>query len=295
MSLGTRQVGLIAEYTGRFSVRSGTGLVFLMVALIAGLLVTHIVVQPLEATQDEMVRADEDEAAAMLVEMARPVVGWIVERGADDEAAERWTHYLLDEKPALLSAVLLLLSFVWPFLITLGSFNQFSGDVGSRRIRYLLLRVPRSRLYLGRALGTAAFGVAALLPILIVAVLYLGFRADLYGWGELVVWAGWGLVALIVLIPPYVALAGWISTAIDSPFGSLSVASLVVGGVPLAALLAGQAWEPAGWLRYLTPWGVQHQLLHYQWLNALGAILACFAYTGVFAYLGRRHFLKRDL
>lgn len=296
MSLPSRQIRLIAEYTGRFSLRSGTGLVFLLVALVTGLLIAHIVIGPIEHTQDELHGAEEGEAMEMILDAARPAVTWLVGRGAgDDASAERWAGFLLDDRPALLSAILLITLFVWPFLVALGAFNQFSGDVGSRRIRYLLLRVPRSRLYAGRFLGTLAFVLATLVLILAIVLLYLGFSVGLYGWGELVGWAAWGLLALALVTIPYVALCAWLSTLIDSPFGSLSVAAIVVGGIPLMALLGGTAWEPIGWLRYAIPWGVQPYLMHYSWAYAAGAAAACVAYTALFAALGHRYFVRRDL
>jgi ABC-type transport system involved in multi-copper enzyme maturation permease subunit len=296
MSLATRQAGIVAEYTGRYAIRGGTGLVFLLVALTSGLLVAHVILTPVEVTRAEAQGASDAQIVDALLDAARPAVSWAIGgRSGDGAEAERWTAFLLDDRPALLSAILLLTLFMWPFLITLGAFNQLSGDVSSRRIRYLLLRVPRSRLFFGRLAGTALFALATLVLLVAVVVLYLGLNIRIYGWGELLAWAAWGVVALTLVTLPYVALCAWISAAVDSPFGSLTVSALVVGGVPLLALIGKVSWEPAGYVRYLLPSGIHNHLLHHDWTHVLGAAAACLAYTAAFAALGHRHFARRDL
>lgn len=296
MSLASRQVGLVAEYTGRFALRSGTGLVFVLASLVTGLLLAQLILGPVEFTQEGIEGADEGEAVEVILETARPVVSWIVGRASGDESVgERWTTYLLDDRPALLSGILLLTMFAWPFLVALGAGNPFSGDVGSRRIRYLLLRVPRTRLFFGRLAGTLAFVLATLVVIVAIVTLYLGFNIGIYGWGELLGWAAWGVLAMTLMTLPYVALFGWISSAVDTPVGSFTLCLAVVGGVPLVALLGGNAWEPLSWARYLSPWGVQHQLMHYDVLHVVGAAAACLGYTAAFVFLGHRHFSRRDL
>jgi hypothetical protein len=90
-------------------------------------------------------------------------------------------------------------------------------------------------------------------------------------------------------------LCSWISAAFDSPFGSLVICQLVVGAVPLFALIGRHTWEPLAAINYALPWGVQHYLLHPDALLTAGAAAACLGYTAAFLGLGYRHFSKRDL
>ena len=80
----------------------------------------------------------------------------------------------------------------------------------------------------------------------------------------------------------------------DSPFGSLSLCALAIGGIPLVAYVGGR-WEHAHYINWVIPWGVQNYLFHYQAGTVALAALACFGYTAVFLTLGYRHFAKRDL
>jgi hypothetical protein len=144
----------------------------------------------------------------------------------------------------------------------------------------------------------AAFATLAVGLLLVIVLLYLGFALPLYGWGELLGWGLHGFAALALLSLPYVALCGWISAGVDSPFGSLAISSLVVGGVPLFGALGGafpHYGKYVGYVRYLLPWGVQNRLLHFETGQVVLAVLACVGYTAVFLALGYRHFSRRDL
>jgi ABC-type transport system involved in multi-copper enzyme maturation permease subunit len=247
----------------------------------------------------------EKEILDQLVEFARPIVEWMignrtpdnteVEETETDEQAEAWASFLLDEQPALLSAVLLIMLYASPFLVALGSFNQFSGDVQSKGLRYQLLRSERSNIFFGRFIGAAIFAIIVMAVLIGIIALYLGLRTRLYPFGPLASWSLRGLLALAIVCIPYVALCSWISSTVDSPFGSLTLCILTIGIVPLFALLGRTIWEPVAYVNYALPWGVQQYLLHPNPVHLLAAVAACFGYTLVFLFLGYRHFLRRDL
>ena len=147
--LKPRHMKLISLYSTRYAVRGGTGLVFIMLVLLCGLMTAHLIITPVEQARqvNDDLGMGEDYSDKDIVEdltdVARPVVAWILtaektsdeSEEEDEEAAREWTSFLLDEKPALLSAVLLIMMFLAPFLVAMGTFNQFSGDVQSRGIR----------------------------------------------------------------------------------------------------------------------------------------------------------------
>jgi ABC-type transport system involved in multi-copper enzyme maturation permease subunit len=237
------------------------------------------------------------------VAAAKPLIEWAVGgreslplTAEEAQAGEDpWATYLLERRPALLSAILLIVLFGLPFALACGAFNQYSGDVASRGIRFLLLRTERANLYFGRFIGMVAFTALAVGLLLVVVVLYLGLALPYYGWGELLAWGGLGFAALVILSLPYVALCGWISATIDSPFGSLALCGVVIGGVPLFVLI-GKIWsEHANIASYLLPWGIQNDLFHFEAVRVALAALACLGYAAVYLALGYRIFSRRDL
>ena len=160
-----RHMHLICSYWCRHAVRSGSGLVYLLIALVFGLTVAHILIMPIEQLmiqqKQKTGQTDPDAIAKTIVSVGRPIAQWVlglksmdeiaqegmVPPGAvvelGDSSADQWTRFLLEDKPALLSAILLVLLFGMPFVISFLAFNQVSGDVQTRGLRYLLLRTER--------------------------------------------------------------------------------------------------------------------------------------------------------
>jgi hypothetical protein len=303
--LDRRHLGLVSLYSARHAVRGGTGVVFAVVTLFYGLMTAQLLLMPVEfgekALRSENV--SREELVRELVRFARPAVEWAI--GGDPAAeglsteeekeARRWTTYLLDEKPAILSAIWLLLIVGLPFLVALGAFNQLSGDVQSRGIRYQLLRTDRSNIFFGRFLATVAFTLIVMTAVVLTISLYVGLKLGIYEGRAVALWTLRGLFALAVIALPYVALCSWISASIDSPFASLSLCHLVVGGVPLLALIGRNSWEPLAKISHLLPWAIQNQLLHPDAIQVLSGVAACIGYTAAFLALGYRHFSRRDL
>lgn len=303
-----RQLKLISGYSLRHSMRSGSGLVFLLLAVFFGLIVANAVISPYEMRMDQIeeqgLPIEPEQAERQLVTMARPVIEWaIAPPDVDDaevqEAAEvstaRWADYLLDERPALLSAIFLVLIFGIPLLIPFGAFNQTAGDIGNRGLRYLLQRTERANIYYGRLLATMVLTVAVQALVLVTIGFYVGLNVQIYGGMDVATWSLQGLLALAVLSLPYVAVCAWLSASTDSAMVSLVLSSLVIGGVLLGAFLGGMAWEPARYINYLLPWGIQNHLLAPGIGTVALTVLACLAYTALFTWLGARRFETRDL
>jgi len=310
-----RHMRLICLHWCRHAMRSGSGLVYLMVALVFGLSVAHVLIMPVEQLmlqqKRELGQTDPEAVNQMIVGVGRPIAQWVLglrsmqeiaaesaappssteEGGADDP----WTSFLLEKKPALLSAIWLVMLFGMPFVISFLAFNQVSGDVQSRGLRYLLLRTERRHIYFGRFLGVALFSTLVMALIVATIVLYLAMKVRIYPGGALLLWAAQGFAALAILMLPYIALCSLISASVDSPFLSLVLAKVAIAGVLLVAVLGGLAWQPAKYLLYALPWAWQCHLLHpapSHWLAAGGA---CLAYMSVFLVIGYVRFAKRDL
>jgi ABC-type transport system involved in multi-copper enzyme maturation permease subunit len=324
MSLKTitcAHVRLISQYWTHFAIRSGSGLVYLMIVLTFGLSTAHMLISPVELLmvqqEQDMGHRDPNAVQELIMSIGKPVVkfvlgskslGQVAEETsqdpmmmmpmvvkADTSKAGQWAVFLLEDRPALLSAIFLVLVFGLPLAISFLAFNQVSGDVQSRGLRYLLLRTERGNIYLGRFLGTVVFSTGVIAFLILTIVLYLGLKTGLYPARELLIWSVQGFYALSMLMLPYIAVCAMISACVSSPFLSLILAKLIIAGTLLFAAIGTFVWEPLKYIKYLLPWGWQNHLLHPSWLHWGGAGLACLAYTAVFLMLGYRRFERRDL
>ena len=328
-TLNIRHMRLISLYWSRYAVRGGAGLVYLLVALTFGLFVAHILITPVEQLmvrqKRQMGQTDPLAIKQMIIHVGRPVIQFVTGQKTmreilqdsaaapsapmmnsdntsmagqgqeDDPDFDPWTEFLIAKRPALLSAIFLVLVFGMPFTISFLAFNQISGDVQSFGLRYLLLRTDRSNIYFGRFLGTVIFSTAVVAIIVATITFYLGVRTRIYPAGALAGWAVCGFLALSILMVPYIAVCSLISASVDSPFLSLVLAKVVIAGVLFLAVLGRFVWEPAKYIQYALPWGWQCHLLHPNLVHWGGAVAACLAYTAVFLMLGYYRFVKRDL
>lgn len=325
--LNIRHLRLIGLYWSRYAVRGGSGLVYLLVALTFGLFVAHLLITPVEQLMARQKRqlgqTDPIAVKQLIIQVGRPVIQFVVGQKTMREILQEsaagppgpmtysdntsmdgqedvpdfdpWTEFLIEKRPALLSAIFLVLVFGMPFAISFLAFNQISGDVQSYGLRYLLLRTDRSNIYFGRFLGTVLFSTAVIAIIVVTITFYLGVRTRLYPAGALAGWAVCGFLAISILMVPYISVCSLITASVDSPFLSLVLAKVVIAGVLLLAVLGRFVWEPAKYIKYALPWGWQCHLLHPEFLHWGGAVAACLAYTAVFLMLGYYRFAKRDL
>jgi hypothetical protein len=309
--LDRRHLQLVSLYSARHAVRGGTGVVFAVVTLFYGLVTAHLLITPVEigekSLRGEGANVSRGDLVRELVRITRPAVEWAVsdrsplEKATTEEARKaqeetrRWAAYLLDDQPALLSAIWLIFIFGLPFLVALGAFNQLSGDVQTRGIRYLLLRTDRSNIFFGRFIATLVFTLVVLAVVVLTIALYVGLKLGIYEGGAVALWTLRGFLALAVIAIPYIALCSWISACVDSPFGSLTLCHVVVGAIPLVAVIGRNSWEPLENIRYVLPWGIQNQLLHPDAAHVAGGALACLGYAVVFLGLGYFQFSRRDL
>lgn len=278
---------LIASSHVRNSLRGGAGVIFLVLSMMIGLILAGIAVMPFELTaKSKTLAAALDE----IINRYGPKVLDVI-AGTSPEQAQ----YLLHEKPALISLFLILLIWFLPFLVNLSSFNQTAGDIGSRGLRYLLLRTERGNVFLGRLLGTYVFTLIVVTIVIALVGLYVIVKVDVYPAGDVIAWLARGWFACALYALPWVALCAWISAGIAMPF-----VSLVVVEVGLAfwtifiSILRGKA-EELGYLAYVTPWGYKWWLLDAsigRW--ALGAVVML-AFTALFTMVGLRTFDRRDV
>lgn len=290
----TSHLKLIASSHVRNSLRNGAGVIFLVLSMLIGLVLATIAVLPVEQF---MKLADNHGAAATAEALFNKAVSdWgpgVL--SAFVGATPEQSVFFLAEKPALISLFLILLFAFLPFLAFLSGFNQTAGDIGSRGLRYLLLRTERSNVYLGRLIGTYLFTVAVITVIMVVVGLYIIVKVKFYGTADVALWLGRGWLAAALLVMPWIAFSAWISAAIPVPFLSLLVSQ---GGlafwVVLVAIMRGKLDE-LGYAAYATPWGYKWWLLDPSLGKMFGGMIAMLAFTALLTFLGLRTFHRRDV
>lgn len=295
--LRLEHVKMIALYWVRFSLRTGGGLVTLLLVLGVGLSVASMFFTPVERllAQGPEAGFTEGQVAADLKRIAESeqfvdVVQQVT--GADEKEAS----YLLSSNPAVLSVIFLVLMWIFPFIACIGSFNQTAGDIGNRGLRYLLLRTERPNILAGRFVGTVGAAKSALALMVVIMLLYIGLKFRIYPGADLVVWGLQGFIAIVLLTLPYIALCTWISCSMDSAFGALAMCLFATGGpvIFLKILDAMLAWDLA-WTQRLIPWGWKYELLSGDVTTRITAYAVMLGFTMLFLFLALRTFHNRDL
>lgn len=287
-------VSLIARTHVKYSIRGGAGLIFVLLSLVAGLVFAAIVIDPVEGLKQQAEQMGQEANTKVIVERAVQEVGIpMIERftGGDEDQAV----YLVLDKPALVSAFIVILTFFLPFLVALGAFNQYAGDVGNRGLRYQLLRTERANIFVGRFLGTYVFTLLTLGALMTIVAVYLMAKAQFYPAGDVILWMLQSFLAMALYSLPWVALCGWISSALDSAFGSLAISLVVIIFYPVVMWFGARANDAVGYGTYALPWGWKWHLLHPDAGHFLAGVAVMLAFTALFGWLGLRHFAKRDL
>jgi hypothetical protein len=290
MSLDVRKdhVSLIARAYLRTSMRSGAGVIFLVLAMLVGLVLAAVAVAPIEA-----IMAKEHNAAAAFDELVGrwgPAVMSAVTDANNDTATS-----LLRDHPALISVFLVLLFAFVPYLTFLAGFNQTSGDIGSKGLRYQLLRTERPNIFLGRFIATYVFALAVITLIILIVGLYVVVKVQFYPAGDVILWLARGWFACALFVLPWVALSAWVSAMMDIPFLSLVICEVGLIVWVILVYVMEKNLEQLGYARYLTPWGWRMWLLDPNPARMLAGVGAMLGFTAIFAFLGLRHFDRRDL
>ena len=289
---------LIARHSVRHSLRGGAGLIAILATLVIGLGLASVVVSPLEAVEKKMEQSHVDAAQAAqmtgevgqeVIKIAKKAIGWAI--GASDAQVD----YLVGDKPALVSAILILLVVVTPLFACLAGFNQTSGDNASRGMRFLLIRTERTNIFLGRFIGTTIFNAVVLALLFAILAIYIAVKIHVHPTGDMMMWLAGGYVRILAFSLPYIALCAWISGAIDSPFGALMLCLTFAYVWPMFVAIGSKSNDAFGYAQYVTPWGFKWWLFSEQPAMVIGGIAVMLAFTAGLTWLGLDRFRKRDL
>ena len=218
----------------------------------------------------------------------------------------------LSAMPLLLLVVFKLATVFLPLFVALMGFDQISGEIGPRSIRFLVLRVKRSSIVMGKFVSQATLlaGLMAISTVVMVLVAKL-LNSD-FGWGSAFVALGKLLVAGLVSVIAYEAL-----TTLCSALTRQSGVSLLLNvglmfviwfvslistfyripgaDVEFGSLESLKSESYAAYLKYASVWTYNQDLLHPSATRFLSATMVHLGYGLVFLGLAHLVLRRRDI
>lgn len=218
----------------------------------------------------------------------------------------------LSELPVDLLVAYKLTLYFLPFFIALMGFDQVAGDVGTKSMRYLVVRARRGSILLGKLLAQATL-LAALLVASVVAMVVVAklLNAD---FGVLAA-LGWGLkliASALVMASAYLALTALCSAVARQ--GAVALVMNLIGLVVLwftawvgeeaflfpgekaAGLMDMLRTESMGaYVRYASVWHFRQDLLHPEAGRLLAAVAVHVGFAMACIGLARHTLAGRDL
>lgn len=296
-------LNLIARHSLKHGLRGGAGLVSIALTLLIGLFLAQCAVGPLESVDRNVDRAvdrtpgiDQDQRA-MAKQKANEQIVKIAVKGMEmamDPSPDQ-LGYLTEDKPAMVSVLLVLLFLATPLFACLGGFNQTAGDIGTKGLRFLLFRTERANIFWGRFFGTVAFTALVNLLLFTILGIYMAAKIKVHPAGDMLLWMGQGYLRMLLFTLPYVALCAWISAMMESAFAALAISLLLAFFLPLFLGIAGSFESVVKYAQFITPWGWKYWLLEPLGGRLFAGIGAMFGFTAIFLWLGHRTFTRRDL
>jgi ABC-type transport system involved in multi-copper enzyme maturation permease subunit len=225
---------------------------------------------------------------------------------------EEMLDSLLALPVVLLFVFKLTLRFV-PLLIALMGFDQMAGELGPKSIRFLVVRVKRTNLSLGKffsqvTIFAALLAICTLLMVVVAKLLNNDFAAK-----DVIIWTLRLLVSSFVLATAYLALTTLCSSIVKSGAVALVLNIMVLFGIwalafvgesfafpgtvtsdgNMLSLLRTESW--AAFLQYLSVWHYGQDLLHPSLARFAVAALVHLGFGLVFLGLAQLALHKRDL
>jgi ABC-type transport system involved in multi-copper enzyme maturation permease subunit len=276
----------------RRTVRSGRVVVLLALYSMFSALVLLVVGNIARAIREQVESrladsgADTTASAQILAEMNKSVLGVLV--GDDPAMLEA-----LSLVPLVVLVVFKITLFFLPAYVALMGFDQVSGEVGPRSIRYLTVRARRSSVLLGKFLAQAT--------VLLGLVLVIDLAIFVYAWATTpdFTFAGFALnlikfwLAAMVFSLAYLALTTFCSSLFRSPAVSLVFNFILLFAFWLVDVVgsAAKGRTALEYVRFLSPSQYSTNLLHPQLLQfgVSGVAYAVFALL----FLGSALFVLR--
>jgi ABC-type transport system involved in multi-copper enzyme maturation permease subunit len=201
-------------------------------------------------------------------------------------------------------------AFFVPLLIALMGFDQLAGEVGPKSMRYLIVRVRRTAIVLGKYL-TQATVLSGILVLSVLAMVGKAKSVDAdFPWAEALRWGTKLSIAMLVIGVTYAALTTLCSAVSSSGALALFVNMIllfvfwfisVIGnrvllpGTTAVGLDSLKEASPLGYIRYLNPGEFEHHLLSPDPLEYATGLIAYVGFALMFLGLAKMALARRDL
>jgi ABC-type transport system involved in multi-copper enzyme maturation permease subunit len=279
-----RDLRILASYELKMLVRSGPGmLAFLFLAMWALYWMTKVV------GNAELLNGLAGGSLGQEETFLIMAVKWLAD--LDDAFIRR----LLQDHSPFLTSLYVVVAFATPMFTMVAALDQNATDIAHKGIRFLLPRVSRLNLVLGRFLGTYLFW-SLLILLLGVAATAVGLALDEHRAAPLVVLDGvWFTLSLLLLSLPLVALMAFCGVVTGSPLLAATMGLGIYMGVALLGGLGGWIHDGLKVFRYLLPMPLRYDLMLGATREVIVSGVAMLGYTA--AFLGATVWVihKRDL
>jgi ABC-2 type transport system permease protein len=226
-------------------------------------------------------------------------IGWqmmiklLASMQASDPLSEKVaSEYLSGIPPSILFAYYFSLLTV-PALVLLMGFDQVSGELAHRSVRYVAFRARRTAWVVGKALGQAVLLAALSLASNLVVLAFAAFLTKTFAFADDVTWVLhlWALTAAYGLA--YVSLVTLVSSAFREPFLALGVGASALFGLWVLGLLSHT--DELHNVRYVLPGFYANTLLNAELATSLGSVAVLLGF-GLFFLVGSVLLIRtRDL
>lgn len=281
------EVGLLVARELRRSVRSGKGIVLLLLCAMMATGTALIVVGAQQAA---------DEAARHAVRRGSGVAMMMAGSEANHLMLESWYDATvatrLREVPRIVLVMVMGTVMFAPAFVAMLSFDSVSAELQFRSVRYWTVRMRRASYFAGKVAGV--FALAALATLVVQGIAWA--IAIARGAAPLVETVGWGVLLWASTLPIVLA---WVSLAVFiSSFARTPMLALMLNFMANFALWLGWVIGHNGdlkWLRWVFPNFQDVRLLSSDPVQALVGLGACVAFSALFWLTGGVIFQRRDL
>jgi ABC-type transport system involved in multi-copper enzyme maturation permease subunit len=293
------------------ALKSGRVLVLLLLFLLfVGLALTVVGFfnHQINAQVDQAIamgQGSAEAAQAQMLQQKKQFLSFVI---TDDEAMLE----ALTPLPLVLLVVFKLTLRFLPLLIALMGFDQLAAEVGPRSIRYLVVRVRRHSIVVGKFLAQATLFALLLAVATVMMVAVAKALNDDFAASQALLWTAKLYASSLAMALAYLALTTLCSSLVRSPPVAL-VLNIILLFVIWFVALVGEAFRFPGevaapntlamlkaeslwaWLRYASVWHFGQDLLHPYWQRFLTAGLMHVGFGLAFLGAAQLVMQRRDL
>ncbi len=286
-----REAKVVARFDYRNLVRSAPGVTFLILYLYTAITLGSWLAEQLRA--DKYFPPNSGVSAAQAQHYMNTflvgVVKWFL--GGNSEAV----NFLVFDRPIAMSAFFLFSLLLMPILVQFLSFNQVSGYVSRKSIRYIIPKTGRLELYLG--LFTSNLTFFSLVSGALTAVMTVGWMlvGSEVGTGMVVGYSLRIFIAVWLSCLPIMAMMSMVAALTGSPVATVFLGAGAYGLLDIAGHFASQQTPYGEILYWILPLQVKYWFVYPGVGRFLAASALMIVYTAAFLTLGWVFLKRRNL